>query len=213
MILIGMFDSPFVRRVAISASLLGIPFEHRNWSVGRDAARIREYSPLGRVPTLVLDDGEVLTESSALLDYLDQTVGPARALLPPTGAERRKALQAMALATGAAEKCVTQVYERLFRPAEKVHQPWIDRCEAQVQGALGELERLCGPRADGAWLLGARLTQADITVVCCASFISEVRELSFAAAFPALHRLMLQAEALPAFGQFRVPFFAPKPAA
>ncbi len=78
-ILIGMFDSPFVRRVAVSMHLLGIPFEHRNWSVGKDFERIREFNPLGRVPTLVLDDGEALIESAAILDYLDDFVGPARA--------------------------------------------------------------------------------------------------------------------------------------
>jgi glutathione S-transferase len=78
MILIGMFDSPFVRRVAISMTLLEIPFEHRNWSVGKDFDRIREYSPLGRVPVLVLDDGRVLPESSMILDHLDQPHGSTR---------------------------------------------------------------------------------------------------------------------------------------
>ena len=71
MILIGMFDSPFVRRVAVTMNLLAIPFEHRNWSVGKDFDRIREFNPLGRVPTLVLADGESLIESAAILDYLD----------------------------------------------------------------------------------------------------------------------------------------------
>jgi glutathione S-transferase len=60
MILIGMFDSPFVRRVAVTLNLLEIPFEHRNWSVGKDFELIRRYNPLGRVPTLVLDDGDAL---------------------------------------------------------------------------------------------------------------------------------------------------------
>jgi drug/metabolite transporter (DMT)-like permease len=77
MILIGMFDSPFVRRVAVTMNLLKIPFEHRNWSVGKDFDRIREFNPLGRVPTLVLDDGESLIESAAILDYLDDLVIPA----------------------------------------------------------------------------------------------------------------------------------------
>ena len=58
MILIGMFDSAFVRRVAISMNLYGMAFEHRNWSVGPDFDRIRQYNPLGRVPTLVLPDGD-----------------------------------------------------------------------------------------------------------------------------------------------------------
>src|SRR5258708_1943963 len=90
MILIGMFDSPFVRRVAVTMNLLAIPFEHRNWSVGKDFDRVREFNPLGRVPTLVLADGESLIESAAILDYLDDFVGPKRALLPPSGRDRRE---------------------------------------------------------------------------------------------------------------------------
>ena len=85
MLLIGMFDSPFVRRVAVSLKRLEIPFGHANWSVGADHARIREYSAPGRVPTLVLDDGMALTDSSAILDYLDSTRGRERALVPPFG--------------------------------------------------------------------------------------------------------------------------------
>ena len=82
MLLIGMFDSPFVRRVAITLKLIGQPFEHANWSIGRDFDRIREYNPLGRVPTLLTDEGETLMESSAILDYLDERAGPENALLP-----------------------------------------------------------------------------------------------------------------------------------
>src|SRR2546423_15604868 len=112
MILIGMFDSPFVRRVAVSMKLLGMSFEHRNWSVGKDQAEIRKFNPVGRVPTLVLDDGEVLIESSAILDYLDELVGEERALLPRTGAARRRGLKLMSIASGAAEKGVAQLYEK-----------------------------------------------------------------------------------------------------
>ena len=89
MLLIGMFDSPFVRPVAISMKLLDIPFEHADWSVGKDFERIRRHNPLGRVPTLVLDDGEALMETSAILDYLDERAGPERALLPRTGRDRQ----------------------------------------------------------------------------------------------------------------------------
>src|ERR1700689_1702769 len=100
MLLIGMFDSPFVRRVAVSMQLLDIGYEHADWSVGRDFDRIREYNPLGRVPTLVLDDGAVLSESAAILDYLDDRVGPARALLPASGAHRAEGLRAIARGGG-----------------------------------------------------------------------------------------------------------------
>jgi glutathione S-transferase len=106
MLLIGMFDSPFVRPVAVSLKLFGIPFEHGNWSVGKDFERIREFNPLVRVPTLVLDDGSVLIEGAAILDYLDEHVGEHRALLPRSGLDRRTALQIAAIATGAAERRV-----------------------------------------------------------------------------------------------------------
>ena len=79
MLLIGMFDSPFVRRVAVTMKLLQLPCEHANWSIGRDFDRIRQYNPLGRVPTLVVERGECLMESSAILDYLDELAGPERA--------------------------------------------------------------------------------------------------------------------------------------
>ena len=115
MLLIGMFDSPFVRRVAVTMKLLDMPFEHANWSVGRDFERIREYNPLGRVPTLVTNEGDRLMESAAILDYLDERAGPQRALLPPSGPERRQALNLIAMATGAGEKGVMQIYERAFR--------------------------------------------------------------------------------------------------
>jgi glutathione S-transferase len=126
-LLIGMLDSPFVRRVAVSMRLLDLSYEHASWSVGKDFDRIRAYNPLGRVPTLVLDDGEVLAESAVILDYLDELVGPARALLPAGGTERRAALKRMALAMGAAEKGRDQIYEQAFRPPDKRHAPWLER--------------------------------------------------------------------------------------
>ena len=160
MILIGMFDSPFVRRVAISLKLRDLPFEHRNWSVGKDFERIRAYNPLGRVPTLVLDDGEVLIESGAILDYLDERAESTRRLIPAAGVARRTVLRLVAIATGAAEKGVMQVYERAFRPYEKRHEPWVDRCHVQVIGALAELERVASRSVNG-WLVGGKVPMLD----------------------------------------------------
>src|SRR6202035_4154671 len=100
MILIGMFDSPFVRRVAVSMNLLQMPFEHRNWSVGKDFELIRQFNPLGRVPALVLTDGDTLIESGTILDFLDESAGPERALLPRSGEPRREALRIIAIAVG-----------------------------------------------------------------------------------------------------------------
>ena len=210
MLLIGMFDSPFVRRVAITLRLLDMPFEHGNWSVGRDFDRIREYNPLGRVPTLVTGDGEKLMESAAILDYLDELAGPGRALLPAAGPERRQALKLMAMATGAAEKGILQLYERAFRPEAKRHEPWLDRCRLQVTASLGEIDRYVGERGVSRWLIGDRMTQADITVVCAFTFLNDsLRVAADPVMFQSLATLAARCESLPAFQDTREKFAAP----
>lgn len=210
MILIGMFDSPFVRRVAVSLHVLGFAFEHRNWSVGRDFERIRACNPLGRVPSLVLDDGEVLMESAAILDHLDERAGPARALLPTQGQARRQSLKLMAIATGAADKGVAQLYESAFRPPEKRHEPWLERCRSQMHAGLDALEAAVAA-SHSTWLLGEHLTQADVTVGVVSTFLHESLQLDTAQR-PALARLTAQCEALPAFRAHHQPFFVPQAA-
>jgi glutathione S-transferase len=213
MIIIGMYDSPFVRRVAISMRLLKLPYEHRNWSVGKDFEKIREFNPLGRVPTLVLDNGEALAESSAILDYLDDLAGPERALLPATGMGRRCALACMALATGAADKAIAQIYEDVFRPAEKRHEPWLARCRAQTSLAITQLEQRYAAVAP-AWLVADRLTQADITMACVWGFLNEALPAAVpSGAFPALSALAARCEAMPEFMAVKAQFFRPGPGA
>lgn len=211
MLLIGMFDSPFVRRVAVTLKLLDLPFEHANWSVGRDFERIREFNPLGRVPTLVTSDGITLFESAAILDYLDEIAGPERALLPHSGAERRIALNLMAMATGAAEKGVMQIYERVFRPEEKRHEPWVERCRLQMSQSLSAIDRYLGERGVSQWLVGKRMTQADITAVCAYTFLNDALRIGAdVVMYQSLATLAARCESLPVFQATRVQFFAPK---
>src|SRR6516165_3129237 len=134
MILIGHYDSPFVRRVAIALRLHEMPFEHRAWSVFGDADQIARFNPLKRVPTLVLDDGEVLIESAAILDALDQIAGEDRAMIPAKGALRRSVLKVCALGAGLADKAVSLVYERVLH--DRATPMWIERCRSQMSGVL-----------------------------------------------------------------------------
>lgn len=208
MILIGMFDSPFVRRVAVALDRLGLSFEHRDWSVGRDFDRIREYSPLGRVPVLVLDDGEVLTESAVILDWLDGQAGE-KALLPAHGAERRQALRLVGYANGAVEKALQQVMERVFRPEEKRHTPWVERCRTQMEGALQVLDQACVDAGDREWLVGERLGLADLTVACFCTYLRDALPYDLDR-FPALAARVARYEALPVLRKYYVPFDAPQ---
>jgi glutathione S-transferase len=209
MILIGMFDSPFVRRVAVSMNLLQMSFEHRNWSVGKDFELIRQFNPLGRVPALVLTDGDTLIESATILDFLDETAGSERALLPRSGEPRREALRIIAIAVGGAEKGVLQVYETAFRPPEKRYRPWVERCHTQTHAALAELDRLCQVRG-GEWLIGNRITQADVTASCAYTFLSDALDINRdAVMYPALSALAGRCEALPEFRSVKSDWFAP----
>lgn len=199
MVVIGQFDSPFVRRVAVSLNRLAIPFEHRNWSVGKDFDLIKRFNPLGRVPVLVLSNGEAVVESGAILDHLDDLVGPDRALIPRSGPDRRIALHLIALATGAADKGVQQIVEIAFRPVEKRHPPWVERCRSQMLSGLAALEQEAQSRGT-AWLVTDRMTQADITVGCVMRFLSEAQGVNRESVeYPALANLSARCEALPAF--------------
>jgi glutathione S-transferase len=149
-----------------------------------------------RIPSLVLDDGETLIDSGAILDHIDETVGPERALLPARGAERRRTLKVIALATGAIDKAGAIAYERMLRPPDKVYEPWIDRCRSQLAGALRALDAL--PLSP--WLLSQRLGQTDITVAVMVGYLRlRVPDALPAGVYPNLERLSAACEALPAF--------------
>jgi glutathione S-transferase len=207
MILIGQYDSPFVRRVGIALVLYGLPFEHRPWSTFADAEKIRPYNPLTRVPTLVLDDGEVLADSHLILDYLDSLVPPERALFPAAEPARRRALRVAGLGTSLADKAVSLFYEK--RLHAEMSEAWAGRCRAQIAGALAVLESDRAARP-GPWWFGDRLGHADIAVACALRFVAEAHpDLAPPAAHPALAAHAAKAEALPAFRQIQQPFVPP----
>ena len=138
--LIGMQDSPYVRRTAITLHLLGIPFASKSISVFRGIEEFKRYNPVVKAPTLVLPDGAALMDSSLIIDHAETLAGPARSLWPAAPAERLRALRLTGLALAACEKAVQIVYERGLRPAEKLHQPWVDRVTGQLLAAFGALE-------------------------------------------------------------------------
>ena len=161
MLLIGVNRSPYTRRVAITLKAYDMAFEQRDLSGFGNRAEVRSANPLGRIPALVLDDGETLVDSAAIIDHLDEIHGRDRALTPPSGADRRAVLRVAALMMGACDKGLHAAYEKNHHPPEKVHQPWIDDCLAQMKHALGAVETMIEPSQR--YLLLGRLTQADIT--------------------------------------------------
>ena len=141
--LIGMLDSPYVRRVAISLQLLDLGFEHQALSVFRTFAEFQKLNPVVKAPTLICDDGTVLMDSTLILDYAEVLARP-RSLFPATPTERAAALRIIGLALAACEKSVQIIYERGLRPPEKLHQPWVDRVTGQLLAAYDGLEQELG---------------------------------------------------------------------
>jgi glutathione S-transferase len=203
MILIGQYDSPFVRRVAVALRLYGFDYEHRALSVFGDAEAIAADNPLRRVPTFIADDGEVLIESANILDWLDELAGPDRALIARAGLERRAALKVCALAAGLADKAVSLVYERVIH--ERATPAWVARCEAQIAGVLDLLEADRARRSG--WWFGDRIGHADIMVACVLRFLSEAHPGLFdAARWPELAAHARTCEPLPVFQAVARPF-------
>jgi glutathione S-transferase len=196
MLLIGVNRSPYTRRVAITLRAYGVPYEQQALSGFGNRAEVRVQNPLGRIPALVLDNGEVLVDSGAIIDHLDETYGRERPLTPAAGADRRAVLKVAALMMGACDKGLHAAYERNHHPPEKVHQPWIDDCMAQMTTALMSVEAMADPARP--YLLLGRLTQADVT-----TFIAErlARGLGVdtAARLPRLHALSKKLAEEPAF--------------
>lgn len=207
MILIGQYDSPFVRRVGIALALYGLAFEHRPWSVFGEGDQVRAFNPLMRVPTLVLDDGEVLFDSVSIIDCLDELAGEERALCPRVGARRRHILAVVALAMGAAEKAVSLFYE--LRLHKEVSVVWADRCRSQVLSTLAALERDRAGRTGPYWF-GNAMTHADIAVAVSLRFIREAHPgFIDDADVPALGAHAAALEVLPVFSAISQPFVPP----
>ncbi|MET4389372.1 glutathione S-transferase [Bradyrhizobium sp. F1.4.3] len=208
MFLIGQYDSPFVRRVAIALRFYGFAFEHRPWSTFGDADKVAPHNPLRRVPTLVLDDGEALIESTIILDYLDELVGPEKAMLPRSGVERRRHLRICALASGLGDKAVSLLYERVLRKEQLAL--WVERCQAQIADVLKVLEAERARVTTPYWL-GDHIGHADVAVACVVRFTREAHAPLFdVSRYPALAAHADRCEALAPFKEILQPLAPPK---
>ncbi|MEZ5445711.1 MAG: glutathione S-transferase [Gammaproteobacteria bacterium] len=138
--LIGMLDSPYVRRVAISLEVLGVPFEHEAVSVFATFERFRGINPVVKAPALVCDDGEVLMDSTLILQFVEATKTGGATLWSRDASELQHEMRAVGLALAGCEKSVQTVYERNLRPASAQHEPWLERVRGQLLAAYAGLE-------------------------------------------------------------------------
>lgn len=195
--LIGMLDSPYVRRVAISFQVLGIRFEHQSLSVFRAFDEFSRINPVVKAPTLICDDGAVLMDSTLILQYAEVLARP-RTLMPTEPKELQRDLRLIGLALAAMEKSVQIVYEHGVRPPEKLHEPWLNRVKSQTLAAYGELERelVARPLPHP----GSSISQAGVSIGVAWCFTQQLIPKDVPAErFPHLVKYSAAAESLPEF--------------
>ncbi len=200
MILVGRNLSPFVRRSAIVLKTLGLDFESKGLSTADDGGEIMQINPVGRVPSLILEDGETIVDSQAIIDHALEVGDPDNRLVAPSGPDRRAVLRISAIAQGAMEKAVASSYERTRRPKDKVYKGWVEQVDAQNASALASLDAMA--KAGGDWMHGDHMTLADINAAVAYDFVSIAEPyLVKDDAFPALAALSQRCNALPAFSE------------
>ncbi|MEP6607954.1 MAG: glutathione S-transferase N-terminal domain-containing protein [Burkholderiaceae bacterium] len=194
--LIGMLDSPYVRRIAISLQLLDLRFEHQSLSVFRTLAQFQEINPIVKAPTLVCDDGEVLMDSSLILEYAEALARP-RSLMPSALLEFQHALRIIGLALAACEKSVQIVYERL-RPPDKLHEPWLARINEQLRSAYACVEKELAEHPLS--VTRSSINQAGISTAVAWQFTQQMLPgVAAQSDFPRLASFSARAEGLPEF--------------
>ncbi len=195
--LIGRDLSPFVRRTATVVEYLGLPCDRLKLASATEPEKVATYNPMARVPALVLEGGEVLIDSSAIIDYLLEIGDPDHSLLPARGQRRRDILRLSAYAIGIMEKGVAASYELRRRPTDFVYRPWLDYVEQQIRAGLSVLEE---NTVEENWLFGDTPTLADINIVVAYDFIATVHPTILSKGTAALAKLSARANSL---GPFR----------
>lgn len=198
--LIGMLDSPYVRRVAISLEVLGIPFAHESVSVFSTYPQFRGINPVVKAPSLVCDDGEVLMDSSLILQFVENACGKAGRLWSSDPVMLQHEMRAVGLALAACEKAAQHLYERNLRPAELQYAAWLERVEQQLRSACAGLEAQFTQYPE---LAHAEFSQALIAAAVAWQFVqSMLPELIPAHAHPVLGALSARMEATAQFRKY-----------
>jgi len=194
--LVGPYISGFTRRTAITMKLLGIPFEHLNLNAYTDKEEVRRYSPMGKVPALVLDNGDSLIDSAGIIDVLHERAGPEKALIPGSGAPRLRALQLIGIGVNIYPK-LTALYDESLRP--KSHQLQSAFAGFTEQAVMGF--KLLEEQAGDGWYVNNTLSQADIMAVVCYQAASQfvLPDHVSAEKFPRLAALCERAMKIDAF--------------
>lgn len=200
--LIGAPNSPFWRKARILALEKGIAHDNEVQLPFAPDTRVPDYNPLGKVPALVTDDGEVLYDSRVIVEYLE-TLAPRNIFTPAADHDRILVKRWEALADGCTDAQAVIVFERRRTRAEQISQEWIAWQRGKIDRALAEMSRQLGDRT---WCHGDGMTLADIAVVCALGFLSlRFKEVPWRDLHPNLARLFDRLHERPSFAKTMPP--------
>jgi len=199
MLLRATLTSPFGRKARLAALRLGLA--DRIKVVDADPLNaedpLRKDNPLGKIPALILDNGQAVFDSRVILEYLDHLAGGGK-IIPTDFDARIKALTTQALADGVMDAGVLIVYESRHRPAEIHHKPWLDYQRGKVERSLAALA--ANPPDP------TRFDVASLTTACAIGYIDWRKQVDWRANYPALVAwLDAFRAATPEFDQTRPP--------
>jgi glutathione S-transferase len=203
--LYGNYVSPYVRRVAVSMHMLGIPFELKLMMASSEPEKVRDKNPMTRIPTLVDEDGGVMVDSWAIVDSLDHMVPPEQRLIPAYTDARRRVMNITAIALSVMEKAQVAYYEERFHEEAKRAAAWLERADGSALAGLALLDEIAAEAGAG-WLAGTdRISQADISAAVAFGFVPVVRSELDLSGYTHLAEFAARCEALPAFRACAVP--------
>ncbi|MSQ62761.1 MAG: glutathione S-transferase [Betaproteobacteria bacterium] len=164
--LLGSVASPYTRKVRVVLAEKKIDCEFEAADVNPPENPVNVLNPLGKVPTLVLDDGTALFDSRVIVEFLD-SVSPISRLIPDDNRERVAVRRWEALADGSLDAGLLIRYESL-RPKNEQSRAWTDKQTGKLARGLAMIS---ADLADRPWCHGDRYTLADIAVGCCLGWV------------------------------------------
>ncbi len=184
--LIGSLASPYVRKVRVVLAEKKLDYHYELENVWAPETTIQNLNPLGKVPCLILEDGNAMIDSRVMVEYLD-TLTPVCKLLPPNGRDRADVKCWEALADGVLDAAILVRLERTQRPPEQQSEQWVARQMRKVDLGLASMAHKL---ADSPFCAGKTYTLADVAVGCALGWLSfRFPEIDWRGSHPNLAKL------------------------
>ena len=200
--LIGSLTSPYVRKVRTVFLEKKVDVDHEIENVWGPDTKIALNNPLGKVPCLLMEDGEAIYDSRVIAEYAD-TLSPVGKLIPTGSRERATVKTWEALADGIEDASILVRLEATLRTPEQQSSAWTERQMNKIHAGLAQMSKQLG---ENAWCHGNQMTLADIAVGCALGYLAfRLPEIQWQAQYPNLNTLYQKLIQRPSFAETAPP--------